>query len=1318
MNINISGEVVRTSQLPKRIIGLGDYLIALNSSPLETSTVLVSDFVSFLNTQFATSLASLTDVSINGPLSGQALVFNGSYWVNQNLVSSLAGLSDVTIASLNPDQLLRYDGTSWKNWTPTFYSLPLGGTTLQYIDGTGALQTFPTALPTGTVRHQVKAGVPITKGQAVYVTSADGTNMIVGLASNASESTSSKTMGLLDATVSTNDFANIVTEGLLTGLDTTGANAAGDPVWLGTGGNLIYGLVNKPYAPNHLVFIGIVTRRNANNGEIFVKVQNGFELDELHNVDARNPNNNDGIFYNSTTQLWEHKQISAIAPTPTLSQVTTAGNTTTNNITVGTLYFGNASHYLVTDNGSYAMLSSNRTLQLATSGNPVLSVFTSQNVAIGTTTDSGFKLDVNGNTRVGGSMTVNNRYLYHQGASAIQYFMTSNAWSGTNSIFFGDDSSSVIGSITYNHQFDSLSFNVNGSTALFINSSRNIGIGTGSPTNAVHIRTAAGGATSNYALVWQESTGDRILGYLGADNSAFFSGALYLYQNGVSNTKITANGTSYLMGGNVLIGTTTDSGYKLDVNGTTRINSSLYITDPSFTGEGRIYQAANNTTVIVGRVAGASENITFGPSNRIFINASQSRFPNGSVQIGSTLTLGNAGNATGTNMLLMQGSITAGSALGRGIGMDTALVAAANNDVLVGLDINPTFTNGAFTGVQNVDLRTKNVNSVFGSGFGYGATYGYDNDGLIQFSTVSDTTVITIRPYSNPININNNYWAKIIQQTSSFKIIPGNYQTGYFRNSAASGAIALGGSEAFSSIGIYIPANTSNVLINTTTDAGYKLDVSGTFRTLVGTETNPFRLEHTNGNYMTMVVGAGSALAAGQFGMYFNGSPMWSWNGAVFRLHGNTISTASNPSTLVVQGGYGGSTVGISIRLSSNTPNQGQWTATTGAQITVEVGNHSNETWAPSSGNASYTLLSIAPRINTTGTYAGIVTGFAYNPTLTSVTGVTHRAIHTVTGDVLLGTTSGNVGVGTTSPFGKLDVKDGEIYVTTSTNANLRSRLTYQGLSVSRASDGGYPEQIISTDSAWQYHSRNRHTLYIDTIPHLQIGNVGISGLNIPQSNNIIIGNSADNGYKLQVKGNAYLAGSAGTTTLNVDFGNVNSNVKILSHGSSDFTQIQIGTNFSLSRNGGGDPSIGTTFGLGIISSSLSLQTSTASPGKLWLKGNYGLGSAYFGANNSNGVTASTLYFQNSETPTAAQNVLATFNLWGISDNATAPTIPASSMFSLHSTTRGFLPPRLTTAEILAISSPSEGLQVYNTDLKTICFYNGTAWQRVTSTAM
>jgi hypothetical protein len=49
--------------------------------------------------------------------------------------------------------------------------------------------------------------------------------------------------------------------------------------------------------------------------------------------------------------------------------------------------------------------------------------------------------------------------------------------------------------------------------------------------------------------------------------------------------------------------------------------------------------------------------------------------------------------------------MTASSALARGVYFNNTLVAAANNDVLVGLDINPTFTNGAFTGVSNYALR-------------------------------------------------------------------------------------------------------------------------------------------------------------------------------------------------------------------------------------------------------------------------------------------------------------------------------------------------------------------------------------------------------------------------------------------------------------------------------------------------------------------------------------------------------------------------------------------------------------------------------------
>lgn len=173
------------------------------------------------------------------------------------------------------------------------------------------------ASTTSTVQHAVKYGEAINKGQAVYVSSADGTNMIVSKASNASEATSSKTMGLVLATGPLNYQGTVITEGLIAGLGGAPLNTStatiGDPVWLGTNGNLIFGLANKPYAPAHLVFIGIVTRVSATVGEIFVKVQNGFELDELHDVLLKGTGNIpvDGtvLTYEGLTGLWKAKPI-------------------------------------------------------------------------------------------------------------------------------------------------------------------------------------------------------------------------------------------------------------------------------------------------------------------------------------------------------------------------------------------------------------------------------------------------------------------------------------------------------------------------------------------------------------------------------------------------------------------------------------------------------------------------------------------------------------------------------------------------------------------------------------------------------------------------------------------------------------------------------------------------------------------------------------------------------------------------------------------------------------------------------------------------
>jgi hypothetical protein len=65
----------------------------------------------------------------------------------------------------------------------------------------------------------------------------------------------------------------------------------------------------------------------------------------------------------------------------------------------------------------------------------------------------------------------------------------------------------------------------------------------------------------------------------------------------------------------------------------------------------------------------------------------------------------------------------------------------------------------------------------------------------------------------------------------------------------------------------------------------------------------------------------------------------------------------------------------------------------------------------------------------------------------------------------------------------------------------------------------------------------------------------------------------------------------------------------------------------------------------------------------------------------------------------------------GITDNATI-TVDTTALLDLQSTTKGVLLPRLTTTEINNIVSPATGLTVYNTTVNTLCFYNGSSWQK------
>lgn len=79
-------------------------------------------------------------------------------------------------------------------------------------------------------------------------------------------------------------------------------------------------------------------------------------------------------------------------------------------------------------------------------------------------------------------------------------------------------------------------------------------------------------------------------------------------------------------------------------------------------------------------------------------------------------------------------------------------------------------------------------------------------------------------------------------------------------------------------------------------------------------------------------------------------------------------------------------------------------------------------TYAPTSGTGTLNGLKITPTINQTGGANGITRGLFINPTLTAA--ADFRAIETTVGNVILGSTSGNVGIGMT-PTAKLTIKAG-----------------------------------------------------------------------------------------------------------------------------------------------------------------------------------------------------------------------------------------------------------------------------------------------------
>ena len=293
------GGTVPLSQIPASIQGTLSYQGTWNAStntPALASGVGTKGYYYVVSVAGSTNLDGITDWNI-----GDMAVYSGTAWQqidNTDAVTSVNG----------------YTGTVVLN------AADVGAlATITSSDGSIDVATVGTAVdltvsvnsPASTIVGQVRneTGATLTRGTVVYISGAAGNKALVSKALATSDATSAQTYGVITADIFNNQNGYATLVGSLGNLNTS-AYAEGSQLYLSstTAGAWT---TTKQYAPAHLVYVGIVTRSHATQGTVEVKIQNGYEMDELHNVSAQTPSNGNVLIWNNSTQLWESAGITA-----------------------------------------------------------------------------------------------------------------------------------------------------------------------------------------------------------------------------------------------------------------------------------------------------------------------------------------------------------------------------------------------------------------------------------------------------------------------------------------------------------------------------------------------------------------------------------------------------------------------------------------------------------------------------------------------------------------------------------------------------------------------------------------------------------------------------------------------------------------------------------------------------------------------------------------------------------------------------------------------------------------------------------------------
>ena len=165
----------------------------------------------------------------------------------------------------------------------------------------------------------------LSKGDVVRVSGAQGNRVAVKKAHNYGDDASATTLALVAETIGVGAEGKVVTKGPLKGVDTT-AFGEGDMLYLSSTPGVITNI--KPQAPNHDVRIGVAQRISSTVGIINVQIQNGYEIEELHDVRITTASLVDKQLLARSGSVWANQTISelGIAETASLNSHTASVN--------------------------------------------------------------------------------------------------------------------------------------------------------------------------------------------------------------------------------------------------------------------------------------------------------------------------------------------------------------------------------------------------------------------------------------------------------------------------------------------------------------------------------------------------------------------------------------------------------------------------------------------------------------------------------------------------------------------------------------------------------------------------------------------------------------------------------------------------------------------------------------------------------------------------------------------------------------------------------------------------------------------------------